>query len=109
MNLAMKTTYQLEYESRAEALYQAACVLMRHQDDSDCWHNLQNAAAHFDAARQSLRLAELQHRETSQFGGAGQTNYIDNSRETAMNSPVWWCCSAEFGEHAADCPNKKGG
>jgi hypothetical protein len=43
----------------AGELYQAACTLMRYQRDKNCWHNLQNAAARFDAARQYAHNAQL--------------------------------------------------
>jgi len=36
----------------ATDLYHAACSLMRHQSDKDCWQNLQNAAARWEAERQ---------------------------------------------------------
>lgn len=37
----------------ATDLCRAAATLMRHQRDADCWHNLQNALARLDAARQA--------------------------------------------------------
>lgn len=60
----MNTAAQLDYQDRAGSLYDAACTLMRHQDDVSCWHNLQNAAAWFDASRQLLRLHEARQEST---------------------------------------------
>ncbi len=43
----------------AQDLYQAACCVMRYQSHKDCWTNLENAAARWNAARQYCWNAKL--------------------------------------------------
>lgn len=45
----------------ATDLYQAACALMRNQKDANCWHNLQNAAARWNAANQAANNDRIQN------------------------------------------------
>lgn len=42
----------VQEQNAANELYQAACCLMRYKESAQ-WHNLENAAQRFNAARQS--------------------------------------------------------
>lgn len=66
--ITIKDVIELQKDAKCDGievatdLYQSACTLMRHQLDADCWQNLQNAVARWEAARQAAHNDRITHK-----------------------------------------------